>query len=125
MADNSYARRVRGTSTIPTVGNPDLHKAREVAKARNLALSKFEKVLLIFCTFVLLVLMVVVVSGKINLSNAQHKLDTTQEKVTTVSNQNNLLKQEVNQLSSQSRLNKIGQNGGLTLKSKNIRNVNR
>ncbi|GEP19713.1 cell division protein FtsL [Pediococcus argentinicus] len=125
MADNSYARRVRGTSTIPTVGNPDLHKAREVAKARNLALSKFEKVLLIFCTFVLLVLMVVVVSGKINLSNAQHKLDTTQEKVTTVSNQNNLLKQEVNQLSSQSRLNKIGQNSGLTLKSKNIRNVNR
>lgn len=125
MADNSYARRVRGTSTIPTAGNPDLHKAREVAKARNLALSKFEKVLLIFCTFVLLVLMAVVVSGKINLSNAQHKLDTTQEKVTTVSNQNNLLKQEVNQLSSQSRLNKIGQNGGLTLKSQNIRNVNR
>ncbi|MEE6725700.1 cell division protein FtsL [Pediococcus acidilactici] len=126
--NNDYAgrsRMINEPTSIAGVGRKELKKAREVLTARQLPLSKFEKFLITFCGFILVGLMLTVVSGKISLSNAQHKLEATQEKTTALSSKNTTMKQEVNQLSDQNRLNKVAKKAGLSLKSENIRNVNK
>ncbi|MHA7622101.1 cell division protein FtsL [Pediococcus acidilactici] len=130
--NNDYAgrsRMINEPTSIAGVGKKELKKelkkAREVVTARQLPLSKFEKFLITFCGFILVGLMLTVVSGKISLSNAQHKLEATQEKTTALSSKNTTMKQEVNQLSDQNRLNKVAKKAGLSLNSENIRNVNK
>lgn len=126
--NNDYAgrsRMINEPTSIAGVGKKELKKAREVVTARQLPLSEFEKFLITFCGFILVGLMLTVVSGKISLSNAQHKLEATQEKTTALSSKNTTMKQEVNQLSDQNRLNKVAKKAGLSLNSENIRNVNK
>lgn len=127
MAQNNYAERSKtiNDSALTGVSKKKLEKAREVVTARQLPLSKFEKFLITICGFILVGLMLTVVSGKIGLSNAQHSLETTQEKATALSSKNTIMKQEINQLSDQSRLDKIAKRAGLSLNSESIRNVNK
>jgi cell division protein FtsL len=127
MAQNNYAGRTKmiNDTALTGVKERELRKAREVVTARQLPLSKFEKILISICGFILVGLMLTVVSGKIGLSNAQHNLETTQEKTTAISSKNTIMKQEINQLSDQSRLDKIAKKAGLSLNSESIRNVNK
>ncbi|WWY81123.1 cell division protein FtsL [Pediococcus pentosaceus] len=128
MAQNNYAdRRTKliNDTVITGISEKELKRAREVVTARQLPLSKFEKILITICGFILVGLMLTVVSGKIGLSTAQHNLETTQEKATALSSKNTIMEQEINQLSDQSRLNKIAKKAGLSLNSENIRNVNK
>lgn len=128
MAQNEYvgsARQKRNQKVNNGVVAGDFDQVRTVVKARQLPLSKFEKFLLTFLGIVLAGLMIVVVSGKITLSNAQHSMEATQEKVTQTVNQNTVLKQEVSQLSDQGRLDQVAKQGDLSLNSGSIRNVNK
>lgn len=127
MAQNNYAGRSKtiNDSALTGVSKKKLKKAREVVTARQLPLSKFEKFLITICGIILIGLMLTVVSGKIGLSNVQHNLETTQAKSTALSSKNTIMKQEINQLSDQSRLEKIAKKAGLSLNSESIRNVNK
>ncbi|AEV95075.1 cell division protein FtsL [Pediococcus claussenii] len=128
MAQNEYvgsAIQKRNQKTKNSAVAGDFDQVHTVVKARQLPLSKFENFLLTFFGIVLAGLMIVVVSGKITLSNAQHSMEATQEKVTQTVNQNTVLKQEVSQLSDQGRLDQVAKQGDLSLNSGSIRNVNK
>ncbi|KRN02865.1 hypothetical protein FD13_GL001585 [Levilactobacillus senmaizukei DSM 21775 = NBRC 103853] len=69
--------------------------------------------------------MVSVVSAKIAMSNAQHELQSVNNQVTTYTNRNTNTQQEINELQSRTRLDKIAKKQGLTLENARIRNVNK
>ncbi len=129
MAQNNLAEAFPAHKPIkrhvPDLKEDTLHKAKAVVIPKSLPFSKFEKILMTFCGIILTGLMIFVISGKISLSGAEHELSSSQEQVTKVTSNNSNLKQEVNQLSSRSRLNKIAKQYGLSLTTQNIRNVNK
>ncbi|WP_061775869.1 cell division protein FtsL [Levilactobacillus senmaizukei] len=94
-------------------------------RKRWLPVSKFEKCLMTVCGLILAVLMVSVVSAKIAMSNAQHELQSVNNQVTTYTNRNTNTQQEINELQSRTRLDKIAKKQGLTLENARIRNVNK
>lgn len=94
-------------------------------RKRRLPVSKFEKCLMTVCGLILAVLMVSVVSAKIAMSNAQHELQSVNNQVTTYTNRNTNTQQEINELQSRTRLDKIAKKQGLTLENARIRNVNK
>lgn len=69
--------------------------------------------------------MVCVVSSKIAMSTAEHNLQSINNKVTTIQNHNTSKQQQINELQSRSRLDKIAKKQGLTLENARIRNVNK
>ncbi|KRN97560.1 hypothetical protein IV54_GL001329 [Levilactobacillus paucivorans] len=77
------------------------------------------------CGLVLALLMVSVVSTKIAMSNTVHDLQSINNSVTTYQNRNTNAQQEINELQSRSRLDKIAKKQGLTLENDRIRNVNK
>ncbi|AMV68549.1 Cell division protein FtsL [Pediococcus damnosus] len=129
MAQNNLAEAFPAHKPIkrhvPDLKEGTLHKAKAVVIPKSLPFSKFEKILMTFCGIILTGLMIFVISGKISLSGAEHELSSSQEQVTKVTSNNSNLKQEVNQLSSRSRLNKIAKQYGLSLTTQNIRNVDK
>lgn len=94
-------------------------------RKRRLPVSKFETCLMTVCGLILAVLMVSVVSAKIAMSNAQHELQSVNNQVTTYTNRNTNTQQEINELQSRTRLDKIAKKQGLTLENARIRNVNK
>ncbi|KRK87443.1 hypothetical protein FC99_GL000908 [Levilactobacillus koreensis JCM 16448] len=77
------------------------------------------------CGLILATLMVFVVSSKIAMSNAQHELQSVNSNVTAIQNRNTNAQQEINELQSRTRLDKIAKKQGLTLQNDRIRNVNK
>lgn len=69
-------------------------------------LSKFEKLLMGVCSLVVLVMMVMVVSTKIAISNGQRELQSIQNQISNVNSVNISKKEEISYLSSKSRLQK-------------------
>ncbi|WP_125581857.1 cell division protein FtsL [Levilactobacillus cerevisiae] len=100
--------------------NPQQHP-----NSHKLPISKFEKCLLTACGLVLAVMMVCVVSAKITTTNAQHNLQSINSRITTVQNHNTNAQQQINELQSRSRLDKIAKKQGLSLQNARIRNVNK
>ncbi|CAJ1227325.1 hypothetical protein LZY01_23980 [Levilactobacillus zymae] len=94
-------------------------------RRQKLPVSKFEKCLVTACGLVLAVLMVCVVSAKIAMSNAQRDLQTVNQTTATYQNRNTNAQQEINELQSRSRLDKIAQKQGLSLENARIRTVNK
>ncbi|KAA8439060.1 cell division protein FtsL [Weissella paramesenteroides] len=72
-------------------------------------------------TVIVMAFLVIFMANKSATANTQ--LSTTSAKLETVRNKNNDLKQEVSDLSSPDRLNKIAEKNGLKLNNQNIRNV--
>jgi len=70
-------------------------------------------------------MMVCVVSSKIAMSNAQHDLQSITQTTATIQSRNTNAQQEINELQSRSRLDKIAQKQGLTLDNARIRTVNK
>ncbi|GEA99161.1 hypothetical protein LBR02_17260 [Levilactobacillus brevis] len=77
------------------------------------------------CGLALALLMVCVISSKIAMSTAEHHLQSINNKVTTIQNHNTSKQQQINELQSRSRLDKIAKKQGLTLENARIRNVNK
>lgn len=74
---------------------------------------------------ILATMMVCVVSSKIAMSNAQHELQSVAQTTATYQNKNTNAQQEINELQSRSRLDKIAQKQGLSLQNSRIRTVNK
>lgn len=82
-----------------------------------------EKTLLAIGSIVTLGMMIFLVSSSISATSAQHELSQTQQTVAKEQNRITDLRQEIGELTSTSRLNKIAREKGLTLINKNIRTI--
>ncbi|MDT6980356.1 cell division protein FtsL [Levilactobacillus zymae] len=133
MAQNSLAEAVPLTTEPqrrPNIEHPQPRvrpqgQPQGQPQRQKLPVSKFEKCLVTACGLVLAVLMVCVVSAKIAMSNAQHDLQTINQTTATYQNRNTNAQQEINELQSRSRLDKVAQKQGLSLENARIRTVNK
>ena len=81
--------------------------------------------MMVSCAVVITVLLVGVVATTVMMSRANQQLANTQTQVENISSRNANLKQEINELGSHSRLQKVANKYGLKLTNQNIRNVNK
>jgi len=131
MAQNSLAEAVPFTAEPqqrPNIEQPKRQTrqaSQQHPQGEKLPVSKFEKCLMTVCGLALALLMVCVVSSKIAMSTAEHNLQSINNKVTTIQNHNTSKQQQINELQSRSRLDKIAKKQGLTLENARIRNVNK
>ena len=122
MAQNNLARKLT-EQPKPYVSKPEPTSIKRASISKALKLSSFEKLLIVCGSAILTVLMLVVVSSKIALSNSQHELQHLDNRITNVRNSNTNLKQQIWELQSSTRLDKIAHKSGMSLKNANIRNV--
>jgi len=124
MAQNGLAREL--PREIPRATNP-VHKTavtpNPAIKTQRVPFSKFEKALCVSFSLVVFALAIALVSSNIAIGNAQSTLQAVQAKVTKVQASNTSATQQISELSSRSRLNKVAKKSGLSLNNGNIRNV--
>lgn len=126
MAQNNLARNIAEepkTYVSSPEQTPDEVATQQVHVATKLQISPFEKLLIVSGSVILTVLMLLVVSSKIALSNAQHQLQHVDTQIVNVRNDNTNLNQQIGELQSSSRLEKVAKQGNMSLKNANIRNV--
>ncbi len=124
MAQNNLARNLTQEEPETYVSTPERVKPTPgVQPKQHLKLSAFEKTLIVCGSVILTVLMLMVVSSKIALSNSQHQLQHLDTRITAIHNNNINLQQQIGELQSSSRLQKIAKENGMTLSNGNIRNV--
>lgn len=126
MAQNNLARDI-AEQPKTYVSSPEQVSTEVTVKrvrvASRLQLSAFEKVLIVSGSAILTVLMLLVVSSKIALSNSQHQLQHIDNQIVNVRNDNTNLNQQIGELQSSSRLEKVAKQSNMSLKNANIRNV--
>lgn len=125
MAQNGLARELPretpGATTNPVHKN--VVSPNPAIKTQRVPFSSFEKVLCVGFSLVVFGLAILLVSTNIAVSNSQSKLSSVQTKVTKVQASNTSAAQQISELSSRTRLNKIAKQYGLSLNNGNIRNV--
>lgn len=119
MADN-LARKIEFN---PNEQRDQEKRQRQVLNHHSVAWTGFEKSLLIFGTMITIGLMTMLVSSSISATSAQHELTSLQRSVAKEQNEVGDLHQELGELTSSSRMNKIARSKGLTLNEKNIRTI--
>lgn len=77
------------------------------------------------CAIIVVICLIGVVASSVSVSKANRNLAVVQTKVENVNNKNSNLKQEINELTSHNRLQKIANKYGLSLSNQNIRNVSK
>ncbi|AQW20581.1 cell division protein FtsL [Lentilactobacillus curieae] len=123
MAQNNLAREIFQQPKTTTFAPEQPAVKSEPKVKERLKVSTFEKVLGATLAIVASVLMIYVVSSKIALSNSQHELQQLDNQVATMHNKNTNYKQQIGELQSSSRLEKIAKSSGMSLSNSNIRNV--
>jgi len=125
MAQNGLARELPratpGVSTTPvhrTVVTPN-----PAVQTQRVPFSKFEKVLCVGFSLIIFSLALALVSANIAGGDAQSQLKAVQTKITKVQASNTSASQQISELSSRTRLNKVAKKYGLTLNNGSIRNV--
>ncbi|AVK63261.1 cell division protein FtsL [Lactobacillus sp. CBA3606] len=125
MAQNGLARelprKTPNTSTTPvhkTVVTPN-----PAIETQRIPFSGFEKALCVSFSLIVFALAIALVSVNITIGNAESQLQTIQTKVTKVEASNTSATQQISELSSRTRLNKIAKEFGLSLNNGSIRNV--
>jgi cell division protein FtsL len=119
MADSS-ARRIEYE---PSKQNGSKKRQRIILDPRKVPYNWVEKTLLIVGSVITLGMMIFLVSSSISATSAQHELTNTQQSVAKEQNRIIDLRQEIGELTSTTRLNKIAREKGLTLINKNIRTI--
>lgn len=109
----------------PQVKSTPERAPRQVPMPDKVGWSKFEKALVTVCGVMLTFMMISLVSTKIAVTNAQHKLQNVNTQITKVNSQNTSSKQVIGELTSQQHLEQVAQKYGLTISNSNIRNVNK
>ncbi len=98
-------------------------RQRQVLNHHNVAWTGFEKFLLAVGVMITIGLMTMLVSSSISATSAQHELTNVQRSVAKSQSQVGDLHQELGELTSSSRMNKIARSKGLALNEKNIRTL--
>lgn len=119
MADSS-ARRIEYE---PSKQNGSKKHQRIIFDPHKVPYNFLEKTLLIVGSMITLWMMIFLVSSSISATSAQHELTKTQQSVAKEQNRITDLRQEIGELTSTTRLNKIAREKGLTLINKNIRTI--
>ena len=86
-------------------------------------ISTFEKTLIFIGSLVVLVIMVLTVSANVTQTKSQQELSEIETKISSRQSSNGDLKQEIGELTSTKRLNKIAHQKGLRIIESNLRNV--
>ncbi|KIS03092.1 cell division protein FtsL [Paucilactobacillus wasatchensis] len=102
-----------------------IHTPAPSVLPKKVTWSKFEKVLVTSCSLVLTFMMITLVSTKIAVTNTQHQLQNVNSSITKVKSSNTSNRQVINELTSQSHLEKVAKENGLTISNTDIRNVNK
>ncbi|GEK27963.1 cell division protein FtsL [Furfurilactobacillus siliginis] len=95
------------------------------AAPKRLPISGFEILLGAICGIVIVCFAVNIIHSRIDITNAQRNLQTTQVQLSHVNNENAAATQEISELTSRTRLDTVAKKNGLTLTSQNIRNVSK
>lgn len=95
------------------------------AAPKRLPISGFEILLGAICGIVIVCFAVNIIHSRIDITNAQRNLQTTQVQLSHVNNENAAATQEISELTSRTRLDAVAKKNGLTLTSQNIRNVSK
>lgn len=119
MAD-SLARKIEFN---PNNQEEPQKRKRQVLDHRHVAWNGLERTLLAVGTLITIGLMTMLVSSSISATSAQHELTSVQRAVAKKQSQVSDLHQELGELTSSARLNKIAKDKGLTLIEKNIRTI--
>ncbi len=123
MAQNNLANR---TYVNPSYQQKNNEEANYQGQAKvRMSLSKFEKTVLIVGSAIVVFLMVGLVGEKISLSNNAAGLQVTTDALNKAKDTNTTYKQEVSELQSGNRLQKIAKEASLSLNNKNVRNVSK
>lgn len=119
MAD-SLARKIEFN---PNNQEEPQKRKRQVLDHRHVAWNGLERTLLAVGALITIGLMTMLVSSSISATSAQHELTNVQRSVARKQSQVSDLHQELGELTSSARLNKIARDKGLTLIEKNIRTI--
>lgn len=123
MAQNNLANR---TYVNPSYQQKNNEEANYQGQTKvRMSLSKFEKTVLIVGSAIVVFLMVGLVGEKISLSNNAAGLQVTTDALNKAKDANTTYKQEVSELQSGNRLQKIAKEASLSLNNKNVRNVSK
>lgn len=123
MAQNNLANR---TYVNPSYQQKNNEEAKYQGQTKvRMSLSKFEKTVLIVGSAIVVFLMVGLVGEKISLSNNAAGLQVTTDALNKAKDTNTTYKQEVSELQSGNRLQKIAKEASLSLNNKNVRNVSK
>ncbi|CCI85429.1 hypothetical protein FC52_GL000396 [Lactobacillus pasteurii DSM 23907 = CRBIP 24.76] len=90
---------------------------------RNVRWTVFERLLVILGSVIAIAMMTFLVSSSITATSAQQELSSIQQSITKNENTVTGLRQDIGELTSTTRLNKIARKKGLTLIEKNIRTI--
>lgn len=124
MAQNGLARELpKQTPGVTTPVHKTVVTPNPAIKTQRVPFSPFEKCLCVGLSLVVFSLALMLVSTNITIGNSQSQLQTVQAKITKVQASNTSAAQQISELSSRSRLNKIAKQYGLSLNNGNIRNV--
>ncbi|EEJ72168.1 cell division protein FtsL [Lactobacillus ultunensis] len=119
---NSSARKIE-YEYEPSQQNGSRKQQRLIFDPRNIPYNILEKMLIIVGGIITLAMMIFLVSFSISATSAQHQLTKTQQSVIKEQSKVTELRQEIGELTSTTRLNKIAREKGLTLINKNIRTI--
>lgn len=121
MADSS-ARRIVFESNRQTKSDIDKN-VRIAPNSHQVRWTGLERTLVILGSIIILGMMTFLVSSSISATSAQHELADVQQSITREQNRVINLRQQIGELTSSNRLNKIARAKGLTLIEKNIRTI--
>ncbi|MDD6415687.1 cell division protein FtsL [Lactobacillus sp. 23-2] len=94
-----------------------------VVNPQKVPYSPFEKLLIGVGLIAAVVLITLNVSASVSATYAQHELSDVKQSISKAKSQTSDLQQEIGELSSSSRLNKIAAEQGLKLRENNIRTI--
>lgn len=120
MADSS-ARKLNYQQTVQR--EAEQPQKTIVLNPKSVPLNRLEKTLIVLGSVITLGLMTMLVSASVASTNAQHNLAHVEQTVITKQNHNTDLRQEIGELTSTTRMNKIAKEQGLHFIESNIRNV--
>lgn len=123
MAQNGLARQLPEQRPQTNPVHKPVVSPNPASQTKRVPFSAFEKCLCVTFSLVVLAMAIMLVSANIAIGNSQDNLQTVQTKVTKVQDNNTSATQQINELSSRSRLNKVAKKYGLSLNNANIRNV--
>ncbi|MFD0897920.1 protein required for the initiation of cell division [Loigolactobacillus binensis] len=140
MADESAARdySLLAEPVTPSTPKPEIHIKTPVAAptttidpvtqpqaipAGRVAVSAFEKILLMVTGIVAVGLATIIVSTQISVASAQRSLQDVEQTITAVQAKNSDAKQTINEIMQSSHLNTVAAKDGLTFNEANVRNV--
>jgi cell division protein FtsL len=121
MADSSARKIVFEPNKV---SEPEQkRRKRIVLDPHKVPFNRLEKTLLVAGSAITLAMMTFLVSSSISATSAQHELANVEQEVTTGKNRTTDLRQEIGDLTSSKRINKIAQEKGLKLIENNIRTI--